>query len=364
MECFDNIVGVTADPCECATGSLTVEQKEELAKSESGFYFLDNISDSINPRALKNAGDCKTFYDMTMQAKKSAVGLFVDDLLTALSTKYKQGKGKFSGMVGKSTYSGNIPQDTGLHFLKVFYPEGKTDTVLTLNSVRLFSSAPTSGADPREFTFFIFKDNAGEVSEIFRHSGNMPATGQAIVAMPEPTVLPLYEDSRAISYIFAWVPPVGASVRDNKLSCGCSGGDGWQKFFSVHGGHIDSVDSILIGLTGRNDLKAHGIVLNLTASCETKRFICREYNETNAVALVAKYAIAFKANEMLNEMVLGSDNVNRFTMMNREHLYGKRNHFRAEYNSRIEWLLQNIDIAGADCFVCRDNRLYLGGIVS
>ena len=44
-------------------------------------------------------------------------------------------------------------------------------------------------------------------------------------------------------------------------------------------------------------------------------------------------------------------------------MYGKRNHFAAEYATRIEWLVQEMDMSLNDCLVCRnDNGPYVVGI--
>ena len=94
------------------------------------------------------------------------------------------------------------------------------------------------------------------------------------------------------------------------------------------------------------------------------KLICREYDRENAIAVTMAWAVMYKAGELLIESILNSNEINRYTMMNREALYGKRSHFRKEYETRIMYLAQVIDFSSSDCFICRDNTMYMSGIMS
>jgi hypothetical protein len=91
---------------------------------------------------------------------------------------------------------------------------------------------------------------------------------------------------------------------------------------------------------------------------------CREYSEDDAVAVVMGYATWYKAGELLIEDVLKQPDVNRYTTMAREYLWGKRNHFRKEYENRIIYLAAVIDVMASNCYVCREqvNQPFFSGI--
>ena len=50
--------------------------------------------------------------------------------------------------------------------------------------------------------------------------------------------------------------------------------------------------------------------------------------------------------------------------MNKEYLWGKRNHFRASYEGRINYLAASIDISSSSCFICKDTGFVVAAINS
>ena len=104
--------------------------------------------------------------------------------------------------------------------------------------------------------------------------------------------------------------------------------------------------------------------MDVQIKCETGTLICREYDGNDAIALVTAFAIQYKAGELVIENVMNSGEVNRFTMLRNEQLWGKRNHFRKEYFDRIDYLSKVIDVSSSDCFICRSDDFFLGHILN
>lgn len=355
MECLKDIIGVTKSDCNCLTGTLTEEQKIELAKSSSGFY-MDNIADAVTLRAIPKIDSCQGFYDMAIAAKEAAITSITDDIITALALKFKSAKGNYIGNIGRPQYAGTLPASRPIQFMKL-EPNGKTDAVITFKRARIYSNQ--SGAS----NFYIYSYVSGELNQVLSIPFSLIQNNAAAVAPANPVLLPLDQNGQPVTYFVAWETVNGAQPKDNKIDCNCNAGNGagFASFVNVTGGEstalIDMPDT-------KGDNKAHGIVLDVEIRCMSSNFICREYNDRNEIAVVAKWAAAFKANEFLIERILSSPEVNRYTLMSREHLYGKRNHFRTEYDARIQYIIDNVDVSKTDCFICKQSTVFLGNILA
>ena len=49
-------------------------------------------------------------------------------------------------------------------------------------------------------------------------------------------------------------------------------------------------------------------------------------------------------------------------MMSRENLYGKRDHFRKEYEARVVWLAYELDVSKSDCFLCQNKSITVSNL--
>lgn len=354
MDCLTGVVGVTNVDCECATGSLTPDQKAELSASSANFYYLDNIPTSVDLATIRSKGTCRDFYQFSTDALRSAINTLSDDITAALAMKYPQKQGAYHGSLGRTTFSGNLPAKKPLQFMRVNAISSKSDAVLSFNRVKLFSNVVGTT------TFYVLDRDLKVLHQVDNIALN--ANTFTLFSMPEKVVLPLYHENGDATYYFAWENIAGGMPKDNKVSCGCSGGDGWNGYVNVVGGEADNMDDLL---SVRTDNRTHGIVIEGgELRCVTSKFVCREYDDKDAIAVVSKWAVAYKANEILVESILASRQVDRFTLMDREHLYGKRNHYRSEYQNRVQYIVDHVDTTSNSCFLCKDRRINLSGIMA
>ena len=107
---------------------------------------------------------------------------------------------------------------------------------------------------------------------------------------------------------------------------------------------------------------AHGFSLDVEIKCDTGRLICREFDSQNKIAVASAWANLYKAGELLIEKILSSSEITRFTLMNREYLYGKRNNYKKEYEMRIQYLAYEIDVTRGDCFICQNRDFFVGNV--
>ena len=356
MECLKNIIGITNSDCPCVIDGLTPEEVEKLRESESGLY-LDELEGGVNIRSLEHLDSCQNMAEMALGARDTAVKKLNDDILVALQNKYRSAKKAFIGNIGRPSYTKNMNVNMPYQFMRL-RPIRQSDAIMKISGLRLILDrqamvmvnilrAP-KGA------------NQGEV--IFSETVTASANTYTAVPIPEPLEYPLSANGELYDYYIVWSRlGTGANPKDLKISCNCSSGSGYDQFFDVSGGEMSDLNYLN---NARGDRYSHGIVLDVDIRCKPGELICREYDRENAIAVTMAWATMYKAGELLIESVMNSGEVNRYTMMNREYLWGKRNHFRKEYETRVLYLASVMDVTSSDCFICRDTHFMKAGIVS
>lgn len=359
MECLTDIIGITESNCPCILDGLTEEQKALLKVSKSGLY-LDNLEGAPTMSAITMLDACQNYAQLALEARSNAVKKIYADMLAALAVKYKTGKGAFIGNIGRPSYAGTLNVSKRYQFIKI-KPIEQSDAVVKVTGLRLvldrdalvpvkILSAPVGG-------------NQG--TEVL--AADLQAVANTYVALPIPPTglsLPLSANGEQLEYYVVWDRGIAglANPRDLKLDCNCGfKGNGFSDFVKANGGELDDINMLS---TGTSDQYSHGITMDVDIRCVPGNMICREYDNENAIAVTMAWAVMYKAGELLIESILGSREVNRYTMMNREALYGKRSHFKKEYETRIVYLASVIDVSSSDCYICREATMFMAGIQS
>ena len=351
MECLNNIVGITRTVCPCVTNGLTEQEKIDIAASNSGLY-IDELEGAIAARDIKTLDSCGEYFRLAKDALKVAAKRFADDIELALSKQYDTAKPNYNGELGRITYAGFLAKNKPYQYMKI-EPKSIGDAVITLINARVIVNAVDT------LNVFILAGFEGETPQVIHATQveTMPNM-YAGISLPVNKQLPTTVNGRKMIYYFAWQGAQTTQARDNKLSCGCTGGNAYEDFVYLKGGESDNLN--LQG--GADDGFSHGFTVNVKIQCETGALVCREYSAKNKIAVASAYAILYKANELLNEFVLSSGEINRFTLMKRDALWGKRNHFRAKYEEHLNWLSYEIDVKKSGCFICRENKIFVNNI--
>lgn len=356
MECLKNLVGISESDCQCVLDGLTDAQKAELRLSQSGLYLDKHLDGGVSLADVRLLDACEAYFGMAKNALEVAGKRFSDDLLVALSMRYKSTKPRFLGSLGQVTYAGNLNVSKKYQLLKIeAVAAGFKSTVLTINGIRLITTSDGM------VNVRIIAVRKGERDGIEKLSTTITtqANRYGAVNITEPITLPMYVDGFEIEYFIAWERPEGLSIlpKDNKNSCNCTGGNGFESYVRIYGGETDSLEDL-----SASDGYSHGFSIDVEIKCETGNVVCREFDASNEVAVISAWAVLYKAGELLNEYILASTEITRFTTMSREHLYGKRNHFRKEYETRVSFLASEIDLTSSDCYICRENRMFVGNV--
>jgi hypothetical protein len=361
MQCIEDVVGVTRGDCGCDFQGATPEEIEKMKKSTSGLY-LDEVAGGLTLRAVKSAADCTTLAKVMLTQLQVAGKLTYDAIRMGLSTKYDQAKAKYDGTIGEYT------------FARPFAPVGK------FAGLRLKSNSRDGIINLRRITLIV---DASAVTDVYvirvrrgassgevvflQENVNTTAFAQTSINLPPNTALRTYEDYAEADYFVLFDTKDGAiKPVDNKVSCNCG-----DKNVRIHAFVVPNGVSVQ-SLTGFDALGALneyacGVVLDVQMVCGTSEFFCRQYDDREEIAIGISHAVLYKAAELTIEYILKSPEISRFTMQNREYLWGKRNHFKAEFNSYITYIVNEAKIYGTDCFVCKQNPtndIRLTGILS
>lgn len=369
LNCLTDIVGVTTNENDCIIEGLTTEQKAQLKVSTSGLY-LDDLPGGVHMKAIKTADATKGLYPMAIGSLNNARKLLENDLITALNSRYKKGRKNFVGQVGRMSFAQNLNASADLQGLRI-RPVDYNDGVITLTKITHIINLTAS------YNIYVARaEYNGRTSEVVNaeviktYPINSVANAYTSIFIEQPDgglKLPLVQDGQMLQYFiyFSRTEAGGAFAKDNKIVCSTCGSANTLKladFLEVKGANFASVSS----LSGSFDEYAHGLTLDVSIKCDNEKLFCGQYVEDDAVATTMAHAVQFKAGELLIEEVLKSPDVNRYTTMAREYLWGKRNHFRKEYEDRINYLANSIDVTASNCYVCREqpNTPFFAGIYS
>jgi len=359
MECLNKIIGITESDCDCIIGGLTPEEIQEIRESVSGLY-LDDLEGGLQLRGIKQIDSCKNFAKMALGARDTAIKKLEADLLVALSLKYKSAKNSFVGYIGRPSYAATLNTSLANQYLKLI-PNSHSDATVRVTGIRVVVDRNDT------LTVSIIKvpidANQGTIIHEFENVEVSANIYKAVDIGATPILLPLTENGEKYDYMFVYTSINGAKPKDLKFDCNCGLGksNGYSEFLKVEGGELSDINNLN---NSKKDAYSHGFSIDVDIRCYPGKLICREYDRENAIALTMAWATMYKAEELLIESVIGSNEVNRYTMMNREYLWGKRNHFKKEYESRIAYLASEIDATSSDCFVCKETKMFLGGILS
>jgi hypothetical protein len=354
MKCLDNIIGVTRESCECLLGEKTPEQVAALAKSVSGIY-LDELDGALTLKAIKaSSSTCQEMIALMEKSIEIAKRETMDGIIIEIQSRTKQNRDSYVGNVGEVSASMNLAASQA--YLGQRWRSYNSDGVIKITGGYIYLNAAQTG------TIRIIRAVQG--TDILTEVLTFPYTSQANVltalVIPNGEIkLPMMVGGEIVDYYIMY-DRQGALPKNNSLTCNCGNKERILNNFLTREG---------VGTTDLTMLKgaatygyAMGLSFNVDVRCDTGEFICREYSDDNAIAIAFAHAVRYRANWWLNEQVLKSDQINRYTMMNREYMWGKRNHFRSEWETRIQWIGANIDMSSTDCFICRDNQMAFGGI--
>lgn len=352
MECLKNLIGISDTDCECTLDGLTEEQRAEMKISVSGLYLDRDLTGGINIADIKDLGACGSYFRMAKEAIKAAQNKFEADIELAIGNRYKTQKNNFRGDLGRLTFTQSLPKTKNFQFLEIS-PKVHTDAVMVLNRGRIIvNSADTVSV------YILAKKGDGDPAVIHVATVETQAHRFTNFELPANANFPLQIGGEKMTYYVAWEGAAETLPLNNSVLCGCSGGEAHEAYVILKGGETEDLTEL-----SASDNFAHGLSLDVEIKCSVSQLVCREFSNQNKIAVSSAWANLYKAGEILIEKVLNSAEISRITMMNREYLYGKRNHFRSEYEKHVAYLSYEINVRDGNCFICAaDSNFFVGNV--
>lgn len=321
QERFHHIFGLSRTVPPCATE----DQKVAITVSDSGLY-LDEM-DELNLKMVPAAQDCKDFalvensiWLLMERARNNALKAMETDLITGLHTINKLKREPFTGFLGSAAKVGYMP---GLVEGQLVTTTLKTNA-LAGNIVRI----KTIGLHASVSTLVPVNIN-GQSVEVSTTAHTLKQN-----TLAEPVEIPLTGEDIVITYVVE-----GFMVGNNKMCYGCAG----------------TLRKLVPYFPQIDGQEANGLVLNIEITCQPDNVIYENYRNRQDIKNVLGYAARFKSAELLLERILNSSEITRYTMMDNQYLWGKRNHFRKEYQDRLNWLVSTdgFDLTHDNCYSCK-----------
>lgn len=354
MNCLDNIIGLSETTCTC------FEPLPAGYNTSASGIFLDRLQ-GLELETLKAADDCARggLWDRMFQAVADSKKQFIADMLGCVAHNYKSKRDVFAGLLGQTTFQSSLALTTNYAGVK-----GRMQNIkgafLNVKQIGVLINA-TAPVTVEVWS----NENDGTLVDSFTINAVANTLTYGAIS-PDPLTLPMWSNNRSnLNYYFIYQLDGSFQPLNNKKDCGCGNVDKsyleWIDYIGVKGASTSAVDSFT-----DTQKEMNGLVLDVEMKCKTSEIICSDERpldfEDDGFAMNMAYAIRFKAGEILIDSILSSVNINRFTLMNREALYGKRNHYRVEYEKWVAFMCENPNIEYNDCLECRQGHFIKSGI--
>lgn len=352
MACLDNIIKLSRTTCECFSPPVGYNE----GQSE---IYLDEL-EGMSLEGLQGTQNCDQgdIWDMMTRARTSATLQAKADLLACIGSNYKNKRSNFSGIIGDTAFNSTLSLSQNMAGVKLS-PYQIVGGYMTLTRIGLMFHA----TGPLTVEVYSNEDFDNPIATY-----NVTTTANALqyVSLATPLKLPLWSE-RVSSLEYYVVYSIDGSVlpKNNKENCGCGKKSNvtyksWTTITGIKGNSGTDFDKFTTAK------EMHGLVVDATFTCETERLICSDnmpldFNDGRILQM--GYAVRFKAGALLTQLILDSANINRFTLLGREALYGKRNHYNAQYEKWIAYLCENTEVENNDCLMCRPNPNFVRGTI-
>lgn len=355
LDCLENIIGLSETECECLIDGT---EPADYNTSESGL-FLDRL-DGFNINVAGGADNCSEggIWDRMSKAVSDAKIEFRTALLGLINQRFQPRAKAFTGQLGSSGWKSNLSISHLYAGVKIT-PLQLTGGVILLKRIGVLIN------NSQNVTVKVYS-NENDSTLINSYTTSSPVTAGSLswLTLTPQLELPMSSNERQISY---WVVLEinGFQPKNNKKDCGCGGvkreWKEWITFQGALGNDLTDVEAFT-----SNDYM-NGLVLDVDIKCEASTLICGDSKlldfTNDSFSQYMAEAIRFKAGEKLYRGLLSTDQINRFTMMNREEITATASSWGQNYIKVMEYLAEIIDTKENDCMKCRRNNNMVRGSI-
>lgn len=355
LDCLDSIIGLSETECECLIDGT---EPADYNTSESGLY-LDRL-DGFNINVASGADNCSEggIWARMVKAVSDAKIEFRTALLGLVNQRFEPRAKAYTGQLGSAGYKSNLSISYLYAGIKIT-PLQLVGGVITLKRIGILINTS------QNVTVKVYS-NENDATLINSYTTSVPVTANTLTWLNLSTELelPMTSSERTIYY---WVvlEVNGFQPKNNKKDCGCGGVKReWNKWISFQGALGNDITDMA---TFTSNDYMNGLVLDVDIKCETSLLICGpdkllDFANDSFSQYMAE-AVRFKAGEKLYRGLLSTDQINRFTMMNREEILATANQWGSNYMKVMEYLNEIIDTKENDCLKCRRNNNMIKGSI-
>lgn len=356
IDCLDNIIGVTPLTCDCIDQVLNPEGSEETdpdwyKKSTSGF-FIHTLDGVVELNTVKDIVHCENMNEFYKRLIHESIVESDDDVSAGLNARYKKKDSNFVGFLGSKS-SGKLLN------LTTAYAGMRIETRNQLDGVLVVKGIGVNMGVVAEFNVLIYRRYVEtDLYELVDTIEGVSSFANSYKPNPfeEPIILPMHIDSEGdIEYYFLYDNVAALKPRDNRASCGCGSKEHQLSKLISYGGVSGDVLSSFGGWS--SSINANGIVLDIEVRCDAEAMICKMYNANLDWKKYMAHAVLYKAAMKIQKKMLSTNTITQEVIANAEIIQGNLNDFEIEYNSRIKYLIQNIDLSVSGCYTCNDKRM-------
>jgi len=359
LDCLQNLVGLTDKDCDCFSGSEPTDFAS-LNESETGYYLTDEdyglpMLESIY--AGIDCGDVDNIFSLLERARTAARNAIYTDLQAALLQNYDKAVRPFNGLVGQRKSTGTLNSSGTIG--QLWLPE------------------PIRGASFMITHFWLGVNTAGAVPVTISSNDPdfTPVTQTVTVTTPgvfqrfeltAPVELQSFSKnvenggccaSCGLRYTISY--PVGSMKPLNNVYSCCGGSSAlWKPYISASGFETTDLPGLLDDCGYVANSYGQGLVIEGYLACDNLQWLCElvELNGRDLRDVLAR-AMQFRSTVFLAQHILDSTNINFWTTLNRESLYGKRNHAQKRFDEYILWIAANMPNGVSGCYKCKPSNM-------
>ena len=366
QSCLENAIGLSQTDCGCYDNDKPVDYNV----SDSGLY-LDEI-DGLPLNLINSAADCTSgsAWDIMERGRRDAIILLKGDVNIALSKSVVLSRPFFNGLIGEPNPKGyNDPsgQYCGLTFLSDGIPSG----TLRIKKIRLAINTTVAK------TVYLYSSlqDAPLGSYVINCSQNNYSEVSVDIT------LPLTNGTGSGVRYWLVYDKTGIKPMQTKLTCGCGNTSNplwnglnflqhtnriaktaynWQHWLNAAGTHGN--DLMHKTSWGCNSTFTYGIQIEVELNCALADVICQNLDyENNPAAIKLAEALRYKAGEKVINIIMSTGNINRYTLLDNESMWGRRNHYAKRYTETLAEAVAAMDVSRSGCYKCKPG-MFVGTI--
>lgn len=337
LECLDTLIGLDSLDCDC----FTDDRPESYNTSTSGYYLTDEeFGVPLRSGILANTPCDETIWSAMARARTGAIADLKNALRLALSQNKERGKG-WRGLIGKIDRTSALNNARAVSGVAIQPCTRQIDRVLVINAIYAgFTHTGTVDVTLNSNNFDY--TNEGDVFTL-----NTVANRFERTELDTPIEIPLYDLAFDCPRYYFSYDSAGNTPLQSKLWC--CGGATWKSFIQAGGFTVDALNTEdeFIGTS------SYGLAFEGYIDCADLDWMCRleELNGYNLQGALA-HALLFKASARLLSILIESDKVNYYTLMDSEAAFNKRRDLNARFQEYINWIAQNLPAGYTSCWGC------------